>query len=144
MIECVIGPKGSGKTKRMIDMANEELAVTKGNILFINDRDHYRVTINRQIRFINTDDFRINGVDELYGFICGLMASNYDISAIFVDNALRIIDANGPAAAELLLDKLNKLDESKTIKIVISISSDESLPFDISKFENCNPEILTI
>lgn len=144
MIECVIGPKGSGKTKRMIDMANEELAVTKGNILFVNDRDHYRVTINRQIRFINTDDFKIKGVDELYGFICGLMASNYDISAIFVDNALRIIDANGPAAAELLLDKLNKLDESKTIKIIISISSDESLPFDISKFENCNPEILTI
>lgn len=134
MIECVIGPKGSGKTKKMIDMANDELQVTKGNVLFVNDRDHYRTTVDRQIRFINTDDFQIKGVEELYGFLCGLMASNYDITAIFVDNVLRIIKADGPDSSLKLLEKLNKLNVAHTIKFVLSISTDT--PFDVDGVEN--------
>lgn len=133
MIEFVFGAKGSGKTKKMIDMANDELKQTNGNVLFINDRDRYRSTVNRDIRFINTDDYNINGSDELYGFLCGTMASNYDITAIFLDNVLRIIDANGPESIKGLLDKLNSLEAAKNIKFVLSISADESTVPDFMK-----------
>lgn len=133
MIEFVFGAKGSGKTKKMIDMANDELKLTDGNVLFINDRDRYRATVNRDIRFINTDDYNIKGSDEFYGFLCGVMASNYDITAIFLDNVLRIIDANGPESIKGLLDKLNSLDIAKHIKIVMSISADESTVPDFMK-----------
>lgn len=129
MIEFIFGAKGSGKTKKMIDLANEELATTKGSVLFVNDRDHYRATVDRQIRFINTDEYNISDTSELYGFLCGLMASNYDISAIFVDNLLRIINGEGPKSVEDLLNRLEKLDSSKDIKFVLSISTDEdSIP----------------
>ena len=67
MIEFVYGAKGSGKTKRMIDMANGEIENAKGQVLFINDRDKYRVTVDTQIRFINSDEFAIKGEAELYG-----------------------------------------------------------------------------
>ncbi len=125
MIEFIFGAKGSGKTKKMIDMVNEELEHTDGNVLFVNDQDHYRATVDNQIRFINTEEFQINNSNELYGFICGLIASNYDITTIYIDNVLRIIDANGPESIKELLGHLNKLNIAKDIKFVFSISVDE-------------------
>ena len=107
-------------------MVNEELEKTNGNVLFINDRDHYRATVNNQIRFINTEEFKINGSSELYGFICGLIASNYDVTTIYIDNVLRIIDANGPKSLEGLLNDLNSLAVAKDIKFVFSVSTDSN------------------
>ena len=125
MIEFIFGARGSGKTKKMIDMANEALEHTDGNVLFVNDQDHYRATVNNQIRFINTEEFQINSSSELYGFLCGLIASNYDITIIFVDNVLRIIDANGPESVKTLLDHLEKLKLADNIKFVLSISCEK-------------------
>lgn len=126
MIEFVYGAKGSGKTKKMIDMANAELEKTKGQVLFINDRDKYRVTVDTQIRFINSDDFNIKGEAELYGFICGVIGGNYDIETIYIDNVLRILDANGPADIEGLLKRLDAIQKQQDIKFVLSLSCEES------------------
>lgn len=126
MIEFVYGAKGSGKTKKMIDMANAELEKAKGQILFVNDRDKYRVTVDTQIRFINSDDFNIKGEEELYGFICGVIGGNYDIETIYIDNVLRILDANGPEDIEGLLKRLDIIQKQQDIKFVLSLSCDES------------------
>jgi len=135
MIEFVIGAKGSGKTKKMIDMANDELITTKGDILFINDRDKYRVTVDTKIRFINTEEFGIKGEDQLYGFICGVLASNYDVSTIYLDNLLRILNVDGPEALEGTLEKLDKLNKQQDVKFVLSVSSEEDkLPDNIKKY----------
>lgn len=125
MIEFVYGAKGSGKTKKMIDMANAELETSKGQILFINDRDKYRVTVDTQIRFINSDDFGIKGEDELYGFICGVLGSNYDVDTVYIDNLLRILNANGPNDAEGLLKRLDAIQKQQDVKFVLSLSCDE-------------------
>ncbi len=126
MIEFVYGAKGSGKTKKMIEMANNELSNSKGTILFINDRDKYRATVDTHIRFINTEEYNIEGSDELYGFICGAIASNYDVEIIYVDNLLRIIDANGPESTKDILEKLETLLKSVSVKFVLSISAEEN------------------
>lgn len=125
MIEFVYGAKGSGKTKKMIDMANAELENTKGNILFINDRDKYRATVNTQIRFINTDEFFIKGEEQLYGFIAGAIAENYDVSVVYIDNLLRILDADGPEDVAGILEKLDKIQKGQDIKFVLSLSCEE-------------------
>lgn len=125
MIDFIYGSKGSGKTKRMIEMANSELETTNGSVLFVNDRDHYRSTVNNQIRFINTEEYNINDSEELYGFLCGLMASNYDISAIYIDNLLRIINADGPQSLKGLIEHLENLQIAQNIKFVLSISAEE-------------------
>ena len=122
MIEFVYGAKGSGKTKKMIDMANAEVGSAKGDILFINDRDKYRVTVDTKIRFINSEDFEIKGEDELYGFISGVIAGNYDVDVVYIDNLLRILDADGPEDISGILEKLDKIQKKQDIKFVLSLS----------------------
>ena len=126
MIEFVYGTKGSGKTKKMIDMANAEVGSAKGDILFINDRDKYRVTVDTKIRFINSEDFEIKGEDELYGFISGVIAGNYDVDVVYIDNLLRILDADGPEDISGILEKLDKIQKKQDIKFVLSLSCEES------------------
>ena len=126
MIEFVYGAKGSGKTKEMIDMANAEVGSAKGDILFINDRDKYRVTVDTKIRFINSEDFEIKGEDELYGFISGVIAGNYDVDVVYIDNLLRILDADGPEDISGILEKLDKIQKKQDIKFVLSLSCEES------------------
>ena len=126
MIEFVYGAKGSGKTKKMIDMANAEVGSAKGDILFINDRDKYRVTVDTKIRFINSEDFEIKGEDELYGFISGVIAGNYDVDGVYIDNLLRILDADGPEDISGILEKLDKIQKKQDIKFVLSLSCEES------------------
>ncbi|NLN98272.1 MAG: ATP-binding protein [Eubacteriaceae bacterium] len=135
MIEFVVGAKGSGKTKKMIDMANDELITTKGDILFINDRDRYRVTVDTKIRFINTEEFGIKGEDQLYGFISGVLASNYDVSTVYLDNLLRILNADGPEQLEGTLERLDKLNKQQDVKFVLSVSCEEdNLPENLKKY----------
>lgn len=126
MIEFVYGAKGSGKTKKMIDMANAEVGSAKGDILFINDRDKYRVTVDTKIRFINSEDFEIKGEEELYGFISGVIAGNYDVDVVYIDNLLRILDADGPEDISGILEKLDKIQKKQDIKFVLSLSCEES------------------
>lgn len=135
MIEFVVGARGSGKTKKMIDMANDELITTKGDILFINDRDRYRVTVDTKIRFINTEEFGIKGEDQLYGFISGVLASNYDVSTVYLDNLLRILNADGPEQLEGTLERLDKLNKQQDVKFVLSVSCEEdNLPDNLKKY----------
>ncbi len=126
MIKFVYGAKGSGKTKKMIDMANAELETAKGNILFINDRDKYRATVDTKIRFVNSEDFDIKGEDELYGFISGVIAGNYDVDVVYIDNLLRILDADGPDDIAGILEKLEKIQKTQDLKFVLSLSCEES------------------
>ena len=126
MIEFVYGAKGSGKTKKMIEMANAEIEHAKGNILFVNDRDKYRVTVNNQIRFVNSEDFDIKGEEQLYGFISGVIAGNYDVDIVYIDNLLRILNADGPDDIEELLKRLDFIQKKQNVKFVLSLSCEEN------------------
>ncbi|MDI3535750.1 MAG: hypothetical protein PWR12_535 [Eubacteriaceae bacterium] len=137
MIEFVYGAKGSGKTKKMIDMANDALETCNGDIIFINDRDKYRVKVDTKIRFINLEEFEVLGTDQLFGFISGLIAENYDVKLILLDNLLRIIDAQTPDDVCNVIERINKLQEKHDIKFVLSLSIDESeLPACVKKLIN--------
>jgi thymidine kinase len=137
MIEFVYGAKGSGKTKKMIDMANDALETCNGDINFINDRDKYRVKVDTKIRFINLEEFEVLGTDQLFGFISGLIAENYDVKLILLDNLLRIIDAQTPDDVCNVIERINKLQEKHDIKFVLSLSIDESeLPACVKKLIN--------
>ena len=90
MIHLIYGAKGSGKTKRIIDMANASIDTTTGDIVFITDTNRYMYDIKYQIRFINTEDNHIFTEEALLGFIKGLIAGNHDIKTIYIDGAHRI------------------------------------------------------
>ncbi|OFV69630.1 hypothetical protein [Acetobacterium wieringae] len=134
MIEFVYGSKGSGKTKKMIDMANTALETCEGDIIFLNDRDKYRVKVDTKIRFTNLEEFGIVGTDQLFGFISGVIAENYDVKIVFIDNTLRLIDYQSPEDICKIVQKIQQLTEKHDIKFVLSLSCEkEELPECVTK-----------
>ncbi len=134
MIEFVYGSKGSGKTKKMIDMANTALETCEGDIIFLNDRDKYRVKVDTKIRFTNLEEFGIVGTDQLFGFISGVIAENYDVKIVFIDNTLRLINYQAPEDICKIVEKVQQLSEKHEIKFVLSLSCEKAeLPECVTK-----------
>jgi hypothetical protein len=123
MIQLIYALKGSGKTKRLIDMANAEIANASGDVVFIDDDKRYMYDVKHQIRFVDVTEYDVKGEDEFYGFLCGMVSQNFDIEAIFIDAFLKII---GKKAAETqeLIKKIKKLTDANNIKAVIIVSDD--------------------
>jgi archaellum biogenesis ATPase FlaH len=109
----------------MINMANEELSNRKGDIIFINDRDKYRVKVDRRIRFIDLENFYISSDQLLFGFINGLIAENYDLDVIYIDNLMRIIQINDVKDTSDFFKALKQLDEKFDIEFVLSLSCEK-------------------
>ena len=121
MIKLMIGVKGAGKTKTLIDRANSALAATDGNVVVLEKGDKLRHDINYQARLINTNDYLIEDASSLIGFIAGILASNSDITDVLVDSALKIA-GNDVAAFEASLDKLEKLTAVQKVNIFMTVS----------------------
>ena len=96
MIKLITGAKGTGKTKIIIDMANDNVETAKGDIVFLTDTDRYMYSLRYQIRVVNTDNFLKRGdapisEESLIGFIKGILAGNHDIETLYIDGAHRML-----------------------------------------------------
>ncbi len=134
MIKIICGPKGSGKTKKIIDAANAAVAEAKGHLIFITDTKRYMYDLKRDVRFIDVSDYSVAGEDALCGFIKGAIAGNYDNEYVFVDGVARIAGKglNDMAAFFYMLDKIS---EMRSLQIVITCScAQEDLPDFIAKY----------
>jgi thymidine kinase len=124
MIRIVAGPPGSGKTKRMIDLANEAVRNSKGDIVFIDGDNRHMTKISHHIRLINAKEFDLHNPDAFYGFLCGIVAQNFDTEQVFVDGLFYLAQAtfeNG----EALLNRIKDLSERHNVRFVVSIRGDE-------------------
>ncbi|MDO5301269.1 MAG: hypothetical protein Q4E76_02030 [Tissierellia bacterium] len=92
MIRFILGEKGTGKTKWLIDNANEDIKSGNGNIAFVEFDDDHIYSLDYNARLINATEFRLNTLDAFYGFLCGLMAMDYDLEKIYVDGLYKIMD----------------------------------------------------
>ncbi len=122
MITLILGKKGSGKTKRLIDMCNEAMAQSKGSVVFIEKDNTLTYSLKHSVRLVAADEYAIRGFDSFYGLIAGMCAGNYDITDIFVDSTLKI----GGEVADLLafVEKLKVLSDKANTNIVMSVSAD--------------------
>ena len=102
MISLIIGKKGAGKTKKMVDLVNETTSASKGNVVCIEKEPNLTFNVTNKARLLDTDYYGVSGVDKLYGFICGICAGNYDVTDIFIDATFRIVGRNYDQVAELL------------------------------------------
>src|SRR5699024_8206970 len=84
VIQISFGKKGSGKTKRILDMANASVNEAKGNVLFVDDDRRYTLSLKPQVRFIDASEYAVKGVEPFYGFLAGILAGNYDISVVYI------------------------------------------------------------
>lgn len=124
MIKLFIGGKGSGKTKTLIELVNSAASATEGSVVCLEKGDKLRLDITYKARLIDTEDYAINDAEALYGFIAGILASNSDITDIFVDSALKIC-GNDTAAFETMLKKLESITKEVKLVMTASIAVDE-------------------
>jgi hypothetical protein len=121
MVKFILGVKGSGKTKRMIEMANESGRTSNGNVIFI-DRDRNRIhDLNRNIRLIETGDFQLENLKSFYGFICGVISQDFDIENIYVDGQ-KIVSNAQDECLEAFIKNLEKLSEKFQVDFTVSCS----------------------
>ena len=121
MIRVIFGEKGAGKTKRIIDLANDAIKKAKGSIVFIDDDSQYMYEVKREIRFIDASRFDIDGPKMFYGFLCGIAAQDYDLEYLFIDGFLKIV-RHDLQTLEGLFEDLKKFAEDCNLDITISIS----------------------
>lgn len=131
MVKVIMGLKGTGKTKRMIDLINTAVDNEHGNVVAIAHGSKLTYDINYKIRLVDTSEFKMPTFDCLRGFIYGLYASNYDITHIFIESLNKIVKTDEMGTGvEDFLDWLESFSEKYGIKFTVSISADESLARD--------------
>ena len=124
MIKLFIGAKGSGKTKTLIELANNATNASNGSVVCIEKGDKLTHDITYKARLVDTDAYKIYNAESLYGFIAGILASNNDITDVFVDSALKIC-GNDNAAFEDMLGKLNEIAKDVNLIMTASIAVED-------------------
>ena len=132
MIKLFIGGKGSGKTKTLIELTNNAAQTSNGSVVCIEKGDKLKHEITYKARLIDTDAYAVCDAESLYGFVAGILASNNDITDIFVDSSLKIC-GNDVAAFEKMLPKLENIARDVNIVMSASIAVEET-PDGIKKY----------
>ena len=127
MIRVIMGKKGSGKTKQMIEMINAAAQTEHGNVICIEKGNKLTLDIHYHIRLVEASDYDIGSYTALKGFISGMYASNYDITHMFIDSLCRVVPCDGGPEVEEFLDWLDAFSEKNNIKFTVTISADAEL-----------------
>ena len=134
MISLIIGKKGSGKTKKLIDNVNAAAQTSKGNVVCIEKGNTLPFNVSSTARLVDSDVYGITGYDAYYGFLSGICAGNYDVTDIFGDATLRIIGRDYEVVADFI-ERVSALAEEAGTKFTFTLSCDESdLPARIFNF----------
>ena len=135
MVRVIMGVKGTGKTKQMIELINEAAKTEAGNVVCIERGSKLTYDIHNSIRLVEAEEYPIDSFAAMKGFISGLYAGNYDISQIFIDSLCKIVPSEINRDVEKFLDWAEDFSEKHNIKFVITISADQTLATeDITKF----------
>ena len=127
MVRVIMGKKGAGKTKHMIELINSAVQTEHGNVVCIEKGKKLTFDIHYQIRLVEASDYDIASYTAMKGFISGLYAGNYDTTHIFIDSLTKIVGGDCDVETENFLDWLNNFGERHNIKFTVTISDDETL-----------------
>ena len=130
MVRLIMGVKGSGKTKQLIELINNAAKDEPGNVVCIEANRNMTYDIHYHIRVIDADEYKLNSYEMFRGFISGLCAGNYDISHVFIDNLCKTVGREVDKDTELFLDWLDVFGEKNNIKFTVTISADLGLATD--------------
>ncbi|MCI8406263.1 MAG: hypothetical protein HFE43_04545 [Oscillospiraceae bacterium] len=137
MIKLIIGKKGSGKTKLLIEKVNSAAQTSTGNVVCIEKGMKLTFELDHKVRLIDAEEYNIKGYEVFYGFVNGILAANYDIKEIYVDGILKIGAKDGNKDIAGLGDLLQKLYKQipPEVTLIFTVSAEESeLPDEVLKF----------
>ena len=128
MIQVIFGETGAGKTKRIIDIANETLKTANGSIVFIDNDNQYMFGLKHDIRFVDASEFHIDSPKMFFGFISGIAAQDFDLEYIFIDGFMKIVH-HPLYTLEELFKGMDEFANRCNVKLILSITgSEESAP----------------
>ena len=125
MVQLIVGKKGKGKTKCLLDKVNTEVKNVLGSVVFLDKNTKHMYELNNKIRLIVVPDFSITNPDEFIGFVSGLISQDHDLQQMYFDSFLKISCLEGKDISEVI-EKLDKLSEKFGVEFVLSLSLDES------------------
>ena len=126
MVRLIMGGKGAGKTKQLIDLLHHAAQDEPGSVICIEAEQNMMFDIPYKIRLISARDYRLDSYDLFQGFISGLYAGNYDISHVFIDNFCKIVGRDVDSQTETFLDWLDQFGERNGVKFTVTLSADPS------------------
>lgn len=124
MVKIIMGLKGSGKTKRLVDLVRQAVEEDNGSVVCIEKERNLTFDIPYQARLVETDSYGINNYEYLKGLICGLHSGNYDITHFFIDNFFKIVNNQSVEDMMAFIDWLSKFSDDEKINFIISMSMD--------------------
>ena len=130
MVRLIMGGKGSGKTKQLIEFINNAAKDEPGNVVCIEANRNMTYDIHYHIRLIDAQEYKLTNYDLMRGFISGLYSGNYDITHVFIDNLCKIVGHDVDKETEEFLNWLDGFGEKNDIKFTATISADPSVATD--------------
>jgi len=135
LVKLIMGHKGSGKTKQLVDLVRETLEQGKGDVVVIEKERKLTYDVPYQARLIEAGAYDIGTYEFLKGLICGIHAGNYDIEHFFIDNFYKLVEDKSDEALVRFVKWLEKFSQSEKVEFVVSISADpESVSEEIKQF----------
>ena len=128
MVELIVGKKGKGKTKVLLDRVNGAVKEANGSIVYLDKSTKHMYELNNKVRLIDVSSYPLKNADEFVGFICGIISQDHDLEQIYLDSFLKVSKLEDADVTDTL-DQLDKIGEKYEISIVVSISLDkEEIP----------------
>lgn len=128
MVQLIVGNKGKGKTKHLLDKVNSQVLDATGNIVYIDKNTKHMYELNNKVRLIDVSDYMVTTSEEFIGFLCGIISQDHDLQMMFLDNFLSISYLDGKDMTPVV-DKIEKLGENFGIDFVLSVGVNaEELP----------------
>lgn len=124
MVQLIVGQKGKGKTKYLLDKVNSEVKNVSGNIVYLDKSAKHMFELNNKVRLIDVSDFAFENSDEFIGFVCGILSQDHDLQQMYFDSFLKIAKLEEGDLIPVI-SKLEKLGEQFGIDFILSISRDE-------------------
>ena len=134
MIQIIAGKKGSGKTKRLIDMTNAAAHEGASDVIFLDDDNRYMIDIDHKVRFINAGEYHVHTPEMFVGFLSGMLSQNFDVGVIFIDAFMKLCktDLND---SQWLFSSMEELSAKHNVQFVLSVSADpEIMPDFVKKY----------
>ncbi|MBO5056866.1 MAG: twitching motility protein PilT [Lachnospiraceae bacterium] len=125
MVQLIVGKKGKGKTKHLLDKVNTEVQNVSGNIVYLDKSTKHMYELNNKIRLIDVSSYLISDSDEFVGFICGIISQDHDLQQMYFDSFLKIA-CKEDGDIEPIINKLEVISEKFGVDFVLSVSCDEA------------------
>lgn len=123
MVQIIVGVKGKGKTKRLLEMANEAVKNAKGTVVYLDKSAKHMYELSNKIRLINVNDYEIMSSDGFTGFVSGIISQDHDLETMFLDSFLKLANLEGGDITPVV-DMLEKIGEKYNVNFVLSVSMD--------------------